>query len=67
MEDEIKKHPTYKKLVEFFGGDEEKAMEWYYKPNPNLPGHMSPALMIEEGMSDELTKWVFDCLSGYQW
>lgn len=65
-DDEIRKDRSYKKMLSFFNGNEDKLFIWYHTGNQMLHRGLSPLDLLEAGMSDELSKWVDDHL-GDSW
>jgi hypothetical protein len=46
----------HKLILEFFKGDEKKAIEWFKTPNPLLGS--VPMTMIQIGAGDRLLVWI---------
>jgi uncharacterized protein (DUF2384 family) len=56
----------FKKVVDYFWGDQRKAWEWFKTPHNSLGGH-SPMHLIKINKEKLLTKFIDERIEGKKW
>jgi len=54
---------AFKGILSYFNHDYEKTITWFVVPNPGLGG-ISPIIMMMNGRTDKLCKFIENALAG---